>query len=347
VGPNPAHSQGKAGLGPRLRSRRVSKANVAQSPAKIIANGSQPQSFAQLCATVQSDLLESIAPVSRATRRRAARRNNVSFDSDSKHVQSKQKPQPTASDEEWAYAHKQTLARGDSNNPCAICQEEFALQPQVLLSCSHVFHDACLGSFETFSHSRRCPMCRCTNYAKKLINDGAHVYRNRCATRIQAAVRGFLQRRKFAVLLETVVPHDVELKQRFYMRKLTKTTDKFIEFMDENDCGIDALFAELDRSVAKTRKTLEAADMCFSTIDDNTWHDVCARAKARDSPDCPICMVSYSQSTKKKRVILTCSHVFHTRCLESYEKFAEHQSSSTPLTCPLCRDVYQKRQWPS
>lgn len=35
--------------------------------------------------------------------------------------------------------------------PCPICQDPFEQEDQVLLSCTHVFHKACLKNFERFS----------------------------------------------------------------------------------------------------------------------------------------------------------------------------------------------------
>lgn len=54
---------------------------------------------------------------------------------------------------------------------------------QVLLSCSHVFHRACLQAFERFSGRKRCPMCRREQYETRVIHDAAHLYRHQCATR--------------------------------------------------------------------------------------------------------------------------------------------------------------------
>ncbi|XP_063142006.1 RING finger protein 32 isoform X7 [Rattus norvegicus] len=48
-------------------------------------------------------------------------------------------PLPLSSDE-WEKVKQRSLLQGDSMQPCPICKEEFELQPQVLLSCSHVFH---------------------------------------------------------------------------------------------------------------------------------------------------------------------------------------------------------------
>lgn len=42
------------------------------------------------------------------------------------------------------------------------------LSLQVLLSCSHVFHKACLSSFERFTGAKSCPLCRCKKCATAL-----------------------------------------------------------------------------------------------------------------------------------------------------------------------------------
>ncbi|EPY79855.1 hypothetical protein CB1_000880015 [Camelus ferus] len=49
-------------------------------------------------------------------------------------------PPPPLSSEEWETVKQRSVLQGDSTQPCPICKEEFELRPQVLLSCSHVFH---------------------------------------------------------------------------------------------------------------------------------------------------------------------------------------------------------------
>ncbi|EDV27816.1 uncharacterized protein TRIADDRAFT_20747, partial [Trichoplax adhaerens] len=50
---------------------------------------------------------------------------------------------------------------------------------------------------------------------------------------------------------------------------------------------------------------------------------------------CPICQEHFGN---QQQILLSCSHVFHRTCLESYEKFSGRK------TCPMCRKVeYQKR----
>lgn len=60
-------------------------------------------------------------------------------------------PQPMhheLSTAEWAVVARHSAARGDSEGCCSICRDQFRDRPQVLLSCSHTFHDRCLRSFE-------------------------------------------------------------------------------------------------------------------------------------------------------------------------------------------------------
>ena len=55
---------------------------------------------------------------------------------------------------------------------------------------------------------------------------------------------------------------------------------------------------------------------------------------------CPICCDSLGV---KPQHILCCSHVFHTDCLESFERFIK---SSLDRTCPMCRKAqYQKKKY--
>lgn len=155
--------------------------------------------------------------------------------------------------QQWEEAHAASLRRGDSRCECAVCLQPFRQQPQVLLSCSHVFHQACLASFEAYAGVRSCPLCRCQAYQKRHVQDGARwvlrwqptgccppllvgplsatcgrrvcgrpsappppsrFYREACATRIQAAWRDYRARRQFAVLRDQVPPNHPVLRRR-------------------------------------------------------------------------------------------------------------------------------------
>ncbi|XP_032609109.1 RING finger protein 32 isoform X2 [Hylobates moloch] len=128
-------------------------------------------------------------------------------------------PPPPLSSDEWQKVKQRSLLQGDSMQPCPICKEEFELRPQVLLSCSHVFHKACLQAFEKFTNKKTCPLCRKNQYETQVIHDGARLFRIKCVTRIQAYWRGYIVRKWYRNLRKTVPPTDAKLRKKFFEKK--------------------------------------------------------------------------------------------------------------------------------
>ncbi|XP_030682174.1 RING finger protein 32 isoform X3 [Nomascus leucogenys] len=129
-------------------------------------------------------------------------------------------PPPPLSSDEWQKVKQRSLLQGDSMQPCPICKEEFELRPQVLLSCSHVFHKACLQAFEKFTNKKTCPLCRKNQYQTRVIHDGARLFRIKCVTRIQAYWRGYIVRKWYRNLRKTVPPTDAKLRKKFFEKKV-------------------------------------------------------------------------------------------------------------------------------
>ncbi|KAF6086755.1 ring finger protein 32 [Phyllostomus discolor] len=127
-------------------------------------------------------------------------------------------PLPLSADE-WDRVRQRSLSQGDSVQPCPVCKEEFQLRPQVLLSCSHVFHRACLQAFEKFTGKKTCPLCRKNQYQTRVIHDGAQLFRRKCATRIQACWRGHVVRKWYRDLRRTLPPTDARLRRKFFEEK--------------------------------------------------------------------------------------------------------------------------------
>ncbi|ETE72742.1 RING finger protein 32, partial [Ophiophagus hannah] len=197
--------------------------------------------------------------------------------------------------DDWEYVKQRSIKQGDSVQPCAICKEEFALQPQVLLSCSHVFHRACLKAFERFAAKKSCPMCRKTQYQTRVIHDGARLFKIKCATRIQAFWRGHIVRKWYKNLRKTVPPKDVRLRKKFFEEKAFR--------QDIADCPI-----------------------CIMPL--------MQPAQLQDG----LCLDDY-QSRPRQTALLSCSHMFHSTCLQAFEEFSLRER---PI-CPLCRSCYQKK----
>ena len=65
------------------------------------------------------------------------------------------------------------------------------------------------------------------------------------------------------------------------------------------------------------------------------WKRVKAQAEGREEHNCAICLNEFGSS---KRCILSCSHVFHARCMEGLEFYDIREEHS----CPICRSSYSR-----
>ena len=242
----------------------------------------------------------------------------------------------------WEEAHEASRRRQYSQYPCPICQEEFKLEPQALLSCSHVFHQVCIHNFERFSQVRCCPICRTENYEKMLIDDGADWCRAKAALLIQRVFRGYLVRRVWWKQLPRSQKR-LEKQKNFCIHKLSTATNRLLHLMESKDNDLDELFAECDHALALARSTLEEASHSFAPLSDSEWDAIRFRATERGVQECPICMVSFAKQPEKPVMLLSCSHLFHHNCLSCFEQFATASNGNTG--CPICRASYQKQAY--
>jgi hypothetical protein len=287
----------------------------------------------------------------------------------------------------WNAIKQRSNEREDSNCPCAICQEDFGLGQQVLLSCSHVFHRACLTTFEKYvsyntngSDQRTCPICRRSQYEKRIIYEGAKIHRAKCAARIQAAWRGYIVRQwyKRFRLDMSHIPKDEKLRRKLYQEKLSEITDRIIASCDFD---LNELFNEIDRNVQQARAIRRAFDARIRTIDEDEWLEIQKRAKQRNELECSICKCSLQpvliETIIKKPAIKTNKNKLeklfpHLKSIESkpvekkqeqlppppkrplvllscthvfhatcLQMFEEYCCDPTP-NCPICRTAYQK-----
>eukprot|EP00993_Chasmostoma_nieuportense_P002670 NODE_3445_length_967_cov_3.135714_g3296_i0.p1 GENE.NODE_3445_length_967_cov_3.135714_g3296_i0~~NODE_3445_length_967_cov_3.135714_g3296_i0.p1 ORF type:complete len:300 (-),score=47.91 NODE_3445_length_967_cov_3.135714_g3296_i0:66-965(-) len=252
------------------------------------------------------------------------------------------KPAPKLTDEEWAEAQKTSQIRQDSFQPCPICYEPFGSQPQVLLSCSHVFHQTCIRSFERFSETKHCPLCRRVAYQKRCIQDGQHAHRILSSTKIQTVWRGYAARKLYFHLL---LEHDPTMRRSYHYAIVKGVSDRYLAASEKKSSELDHLFATLDRARAQ-------ANLLMVTPAD--WAEAAARAKQRHTNECPICMQVLSAGLPDVHrtqeadqvVLLSCSHCFHAKCIQSFEQFAlSLDAAPTKLSCPLCRSPYLKQSF--
>lgn len=250
-------------------------------------------------------------------------------------------------DKEWKEVKKKSNERQDSSQPCVICKEDFGLQQQVLLSCSHVFHRTCLEAFEKFSGRKSCPMCRKEQYQRRIIHEGAKEYREKCATKIQSAWRGYIVRQWYKRLRQTVPPKDPKLRKKFYENKFQDITDRLLQSMEASNQNVDNLLLEIDQSIAASRDTMrQLNENSEDTSTETDWDQVQLQAVQRSVTDCPICIMPLTDqglyrknSSSRPTVLLSCSHVFHATCLQAFEEF----SFEKRRVCPVCRSSYHKK----
>ncbi|XP_074430235.1 RING finger protein 32 [Larus michahellis] len=251
--------------------------------------------------------------------------------------------------EEWGRIKQRSIQHGDSMQPCAICREEFALQPQVLLSCSHVFHKACLKAFEKFTGKKSCPMCRKEQYHTRVIHDGARLFKIKCATRIQASWRGYIVRKWYKNLRRTVPPKDSKLRKQFFEEKVQQISNRLLSSYDIN---LDEFFSEIDSSIAASRDVFQQSEGKQILVSETDWEKIQMQAFRQEIFDCPICIMPLSPTVhpahlssgnsdqfSRQVVLLSCSHLFHHPCLQAFEEF----SLGERHVCPLCRSYYQKK----
>ncbi|XP_010366459.1 RING finger protein 32 [Rhinopithecus roxellana] len=258
-------------------------------------------------------------------------------------------PPPPLSSDDWEKVKQRSLLQGDSVQPCPICKEEFELRPQVLLSCSHVFHRACLQAFEKFTNKKTCPLCRKNQYQTRVIHDGARLFRIKCVTRIQAYWRGYVVRKWYRNLRKTVPPTDAKLRKKFFEKKFTEISHRILCSYNTN---IEELFAEIDQCLAINRSVLQQFEEKYShELTEEEWEKIQAQALRRETQECSICLAPLSPAggqlvgagqRSRETALLSCSHVFHHACLLALEEFSV--GDRPPFhACPLCRSCYQKK----
>ncbi|XP_010639845.1 RING finger protein 32 [Fukomys damarensis] len=253
-------------------------------------------------------------------------------------------PPPPLSPAEWERVKQRSVLHGDSAQPCPICKEDFKLHPQVLLSCSHVFHRVCLQAFEKFTNKKTCPLCRRNQYQTRVIHDGARLFRAKCAARIQACWRGYIVRKWYQSLRKAIPPTDAKLRKKFFEEKFLEISHRILCSYDTN---IEELFAEIDHCLTINQSILQHLDeKCGHELTDEDWEKIQVQAAHREISECSICLTPLwlhgDSRHPRATVLLSCAHLFHHTCLLALEQFS--LGDSFPLhTCPLCRACYQKK----
>ena len=286
------------------------------------------------------------------------------------------KPQMPLTPQEWSNVIKVANNRICSEMTCSICQEGFKIEKQVVLSCSHVFHKNCIDSFEKFSNSKNCPLCRAASYEKTDVYVGARFYIEKNATKIQATMRTYYVRTKFfnRMIQQEYKPKSVLLKRELLAYKLSCASDKYTRAFDKHSDQIrqlgkdmgknkynhDLLMADYIKNVERMalsnnhdknpikiieKITLDKVEEDFEREANkgnyylnDFWKKNFETAISR-CEDCPICFTSHENG--KPLYVTSCGHMFHAPCLASFETYSG--ANCKDHKCPVCRQKYEKK----
>eukprot|EP01029_Cantina_marsupialis_P027805 TRINITY_DN774023_c0_g1_i1.p1 TRINITY_DN774023_c0_g1~~TRINITY_DN774023_c0_g1_i1.p1 ORF type:complete len:313 (+),score=53.66 TRINITY_DN774023_c0_g1_i1:193-1131(+) len=245
---------------------------------------------------------------------------------------------PSISKFEWRKIERDSVTRC-VNQSCPICFQTFS-GGDLILDCGHIFHKTCLNNFEKFmkgSTKGGCPVCRTQNYKKKKTDVAGVLNKNRSAIIIQKSFRRWICQRKFKCRLDKYYMDgkgDSERRRMYFRSKLANLSGEVTDSVQRQSDSLDMLLRDLDRSVLVARKQMDdALEMRSSVVD---WDEVRGRAENRLDTECAICLGSFAQG---QLVLLSCSHMLHSQCLQSFEDFSDNK------ICPCCRKAnYQKKE---
>ena len=223
----------------------------------------------------------------------------------------------------WTEVESKAISRDGSFDECAICQQDFNTSgPQVILSCSHIFHLTCIHSFEKFLRSKAssCPLCRMAPYRKKETSIQNLTCKKLCSIRINAAARAFLARKYFYALLKRHVrdENDPMLlsshRRKFYVNEFKSFSSQMMIDLHSRSDEVDELCTQLDQSLALSRTIFDlpgrthegehtvvkrspiVASTCPSYHIPKSryeWMNILYKSKDQNSKECPICMTSF------------------------------------------------------
>jgi Ring finger domain/IQ calmodulin-binding motif len=249
------------------------------------------------------------------------------------------KPDAPLSHAQWAQVEKASETREEYKGHCPICQEFLGREPTVILSCTHVFHKLCISSFEKFSKTKACPICRKQSYEKKNYKTSQDYYYIYCITKIQAWIRGYFCRKRFIKHILSHPSSNVHVNRKYTEMHMARLNFKLNLHLDKKESNLDKLFLDLENKLLASQTAVSALKKLTrptqSEVSDSNWEEIKRKAAVRCDKQCPICLQDLRG--RRESSVLSCSHVFHTKCVESFEIF----SINTP-NCPVCRAEYTR-----
>jgi hypothetical protein len=200
-------------------------------------------------------------------------------------------------------------------------------------------------------------VCRTSHYHKRLHYQGKAQAQSYAATRIQAAFRGYLQRKRF---LKLRLRSNSQFRSDYAFQQVKSLSDAYTVIAAHREQHINQFLAELDLTRQKALSSM------FTEQD---WERIRDQILSRyETAECAICMNSIAPAIEQSihpdavgsggppvvpkvssegtvLTMLSCGHCFHEPCLSSFEQYAEKSNlnSGGIARCPVCRAGYTRR----
>lgn len=227
-------------------------------------------------------------------------------------------PPPKPTDADWKMIESRAVLRTDykrmDDSRCSICLEPFYQtmnQGQVILSCSHVFHELCFKQFEKLiryqqrsegdyaSNILACPECRQTHYHKRCYYAGKALAQRSAIIKIQSAIRGYLTRKQY---LKMRIKLDAKFRETFIRQRLASLSSAWEAYLRYRDAERERIMSSIDAKKQEALAAYLTESDWINIIDKRIKADKLAHCEKQlnhlhtsegqdeEYNECPICM---------------------------------------------------------
>lgn len=228
-------------------------------------------------------------------------------------------------------APRSSHRRKVKSNLCVICHSTKAHSDIISLPCGHQVHASCFQSYENFNRSdQKCPNC----YVSYTSIDIRKLFekRRKAALRIQCLFRGYLVRHS----LIDVTPVDSHIHRRKMISRAQHASNKLVSAIENQSDTVDCILASIDKELDWAREVMKQVEVRESVIN---WNAIRDKVLQMEHPECMICLREIDPS---ECTITSCSHPFHTQCLQNWIQFCTKEKHQA--TCPECRSAFQYQE---
>jgi hypothetical protein len=123
---------------------------------------------------------------------------------------------------------------------------------------------------------------------------------------------------------------EIEKEREMFEKECAEIEDS-VKILHENLRYVTPSSSQMVGKLTPSRKLDELRSQMVD------WKGAKKKALSRGMEDCPICLGDLKSSRSVS--LLSCSHIFHSKCISSYEALTLDETKM----CPMCRQSYYKK----